>query len=281
MKQIFIKLMVLLLISGLSLKSFAQEKNYKQYAYKKTENAELYLNIYYPPDFKANKSLPAILFFFGGGWINGDPGHFHPQCIELSKRGIIAIAADYRTRSRHGTTPLESLADAKSAMRWIKQNAAKLNIRADQIIAAGGSAGGYLAIALALIDGFSDPDDDTTISTMPAGAVLFNPVINTGIEKGFAPERFGEHAEDASPLHNVKPLDIPILIMHGKQDQVVPYSDIVNFQEKMNELGGNIWLVSYEDTGHGFFNIREDDDTYFQLTLNETIKFLKNYSFLP
>jgi acetyl esterase len=84
-----------------------------------------------------------------------------------------------------------------------------------------------------------------------------------------------------SPLHNVKILDIPILIMHGKKDQVVSYSDIALFQDKMNQLGGNVWLVSYEDAGHGFFNIRNNNDTYFKLTLNETKKFLRNYSFLP
>jgi acetyl esterase/lipase len=272
---------IILMVFALSLSVSAQDQEFKQYSYKKTSDADLYLNVYYPPNFQYNKSLPAILFFFGGGWVNGDPGQFHPQCVELAKEGIIAIAADYRTRSKHGTSPLESLADAKSAIRWIKSNANILNVDPEKIVAAGGSAGGYLAIALALVEGFNDPQDDTTISTIPAAAVLFNPVINTGTNTGFGPKRFGEYAEKASPLHNVRTLSIPILIMQGKQDQVVSYSNIALFQDKMNQLGGNVWLVSYEDAGHGFFNIRNGDDTYFKLTLNETEKFLRNYSFLP
>lgn len=257
-----------------------QGQEFIQVSYKTVESKALKLNIYYPPEFDSLQNLPAILFFFGGGWVNGDPSHFHDQCVELSNLGIIAVAADYRTRSKFGTTPLESLQDAKSAMRYLKSNAEKVHIIPDRIVAAGGSAGGYLAIALATIDGFNDKRDDLSISTMPAAAVLFNPVVNTADGSAIA-ERFGDHAEEASPIHHIKPLNIPVLIMHGTDDKVVKYSDIVRFRNEMNNAGGDVWLVSYEDCGHGFFNKRNGDDTYYNLTLKETIKFLRNKGFLP
>lgn len=42
------------------------------------------------------------MFFFGGGWSVGTPERFENQARHFAKRGMIAITADYRVRSRHG-----------------------------------------------------------------------------------------------------------------------------------------------------------------------------------
>ena len=49
----------------------------------------------------------AIVFFFGGGWAGGNPEQFYPHCRHFSERGMVAAAAEYRVRDRHGTTPFE------------------------------------------------------------------------------------------------------------------------------------------------------------------------------
>ena len=63
----------------------------------------------------------AIVFFFGGGWVNGTPAQFFPHCKYLASRGMAAISAEYRVQSRHATTPFECVADGKSAIRWIRR----------------------------------------------------------------------------------------------------------------------------------------------------------------
>jgi len=145
--------------------------------YKQLDSTSLYLHIDYPPGFDASKSYPAIVFFFGGGWLQGTPDHFAPQASYFSERGMVCFRADYRVNSRHGTTPFASLKDAKSAMRFVRSHAGELGVNPDKIVASGGSAGGHLAAATALIDSYNEEGEELTVSCVPDILVLFNPVI--------------------------------------------------------------------------------------------------------
>ena len=89
---------------------------------------------------------PAIVFFFGGGWSQGTVTQFTPQAKHFAERGMVAILADYRVFRRHGTTALEAMADARSAVRWVRANASKLGVDPNRIVAAGGSSGGHIAL---------------------------------------------------------------------------------------------------------------------------------------
>jgi acetyl esterase len=60
---------------------------------------------------------------------------FEPQSKYLVERGIVAAIATYRVK-RHGRTIFESIADAKSAIRWIREHADELGID-ENLIAAG------------------------------------------------------------------------------------------------------------------------------------------------
>src|SRR5262245_832923 len=47
--------------------------------YRKTPQGELYLHFFFPPDWKAGDTRPAIVFFFGGAWRTGSYRAFVPQ----------------------------------------------------------------------------------------------------------------------------------------------------------------------------------------------------------
>ena len=162
------------------------------YTFKQVGDVTLELNVYQPKDWKASDRRPAIVLFFGGGWVGGDKDHFKRQAIRYAELGMVAITPDYRTKKKNGTTPFESVADAKSAMRWVYKNADKLGIDTKMIAAGGGSAGGHLAAATALIKAFDDPQDDTSVSPVPSLLVLFNPVIDNGpgIDRDLLPRIF-------------------------------------------------------------------------------------------
>ena len=144
-------------------------------AYKQTEAKELALHIFNPEGHQASDQVPAIVFFFGGGWSGGSTGQFYKQSAYLASRGVVAICADYRTKKAGGVTPDGCVSDAKSAMRWVRAHAAELGVDPDRIAAGGGSAGGHLAAAVALVDGFDDAEDDLSVSCRPVALVLFNP----------------------------------------------------------------------------------------------------------
>ncbi|MCF8225966.1 MAG: alpha/beta hydrolase [Bacteroidales bacterium] len=274
MKKLQVTFVLLALISQ---QLFPQ---YHTRTYKNIDTVHLELNIYYPGGEKTDVPLPAIVFFFGGGWVKGDPGHFSGQCKYLASKGIVAIAPDYRTRDRHGTTPLESLADAKSAIRYIRKNAEELGIKADRIAVGGGSAGGYLALACATVDDFTSVDKLRGVSARPDALILFNPVVNTW-KDGLGESRFGDLAFEASPLHQLQKGLPPTLIFHGTDDQVVEIDDIRKFSKMANENGDVCILKEFEDRGHGFFNRRQKNDQDYFETLYETEKFLIDRNFMP
>lgn len=62
--------------------------------YKKVGDVSLSLHIFNPPNHKATDKTPAIVFFFGGGWVGGSASHFYPQSEYLASRGMVAICAD-------------------------------------------------------------------------------------------------------------------------------------------------------------------------------------------
>ena len=98
------------------------------------------LHIFRNKKAKTDKPSAVIVYFFGGGWANGTPLQFYRECDYYSSKGMTAITVDYRIRSIDGTSPFESIEDAKDAMRWIRSHASELNIDPERI-AAGGCAG--------------------------------------------------------------------------------------------------------------------------------------------
>ena len=210
---------------------------------------------------KANR--PAIVFFFGGGWTNGSPAQFESQCRYLAARGMVAITADYRVDSRHHVKPTACVADAKSALRWVRTNAARLGLDPKRIAAGGGSAGGHLAAAIATLPDFDEPGEDRKISSVPNALVLFNPALvlapMAGVSlEGFGTrvpeERMGTAPEKLSPVHHVRRGAPPTIIFHGKADTTVPYLTAEAFARVMVAAGNRCELVGYEGQAHGFFN---------------------------
>src|ERR1700733_10765315 len=86
------------------------------------------------------------------------------------------IRADYWVKSRHDVTPDACVEDAKSAVRWLRQNAAMLGIDPDRIVASGGSAGGHIAACTAC-PGLDAEGEDLQVSSRPNALLLFNPVL--------------------------------------------------------------------------------------------------------
>lgn len=245
--------------------------------YKSIDTISLDIQVYYPKDHAKDNQRPAAVFFFGGGWVGGTPEHFKPQAELLAVRGMVSFLVDYRTQRKHGTTPVESLMDAKSAMRYIRANATKFGIDPKKIAAGGGSAGGHLAAATALIQGFNEPDDDLTIGCVPNALLLFNPVIDNG-PGGYGYERVGNFYQDFSPLHNIRKGAPPTLFLVGTQDKLIPVETAKYYQTVMEKVGSRCELILYDGAGHGFFNVQNPE--YHQKTLKEMVSFLESLDYL-
>ncbi len=257
--------------------------------YKTVGDVKLDLNIEFPEGWKATDQRPAIVFFFGGGWTSGSPKQFANHARYLASRGMVAMAADYRVHSRHGVKAASCVADAKSAVRWVRANAAKLGIDPQRIAAGGGSAGGHLAAATATLPGLDDPADEKGVSGMPNALVLFNPALvlapvegvdSKGFESRATAERFGCEPLEISPAHHVKAGVPPTIIFHGQADTTVPYASAELFRDRMLQAGNRCELIGADGQPHGYFNFGKNENHHAFETLTAADRFLTSLGWL-
>lgn len=163
---------------------------------------------------------------------------------------MICFLVDYRVKNRQHTTPFESLKDAKSAIRYIRERADEFNIDSSRIVAPGGSAGGHLAAATSLIDNYNESTDNLSISCKPNALILFNPVIDNG-PGGYGYKRIGNEYKSFSPLHNIKKGTPSTIIFQGTNDKHIPIETVKYYQKVMEKVGSRCELRLYEGEGHG------------------------------
>jgi len=265
---------VLLIISSLQLnysQSKIQQIKPEKILYKNTKEGELNLFVYKPSEFDIKKKYSCIVFFHGGGWNSGNPEQFQRQSRYFTSRGMVAVSVEYRIRNVHGTSPIQAMEDAKSAIRFIRSNAKLLSIDSNKIAAAGGSAGGHLAAVAGNIDLFDNSNEDLTISSKPNLLILYNPVLHNGRKWPWI-----DNPSNASPYDNISKGAPPTIILTGTEDKIVPVELIKSYKKRMESIGSRCDLILYEGAEHAFFN-RGDDfiDTVFQTDI-----FLKSNGYL-
>jgi acetyl esterase/lipase len=255
----------------MSCKAICQER--VRVVYKRIDTVTLHLDILHPVGYAESRDLPALVFFHGGSWKHGSPAQLSKHAEHFAKRGAVCFLVEYRVSERHGTTPYEALKDAKSAMRHIRSKAGGYRISPNRIIGVGGSAGGHLAAASALIDGFDESGDDLSVSCKPDALVLFNPVIDTGPEASAIKDLVNKRGDTAfSPLHNIRRGAPPTILFFGTKDKFIPVETAKRYKSEMDRVGVRCDLLLYEGQPHGFFNVKNPE--YFTRTLAEADRFL-------
>ncbi len=247
--------------------------------YKTVGKVKLRLHVFEPPGHQPSDRRAAIVFFFGGGWNGGSPNQFYPHCQHLAERGMVAMSAEYRVRSRHKTTPFECVQDGKSAIRFVRSHADELGIDPARIAAGGGSAGGHVAAATATVPGLNEPGEDVAVSCVPNALVLFNPVYDNGPD-GWGHGRVGDRYREISPLHNISKGMPPAIVFLGTKDKLIPVATAEKFRDAMRAAGSRSELVLFRGRGHGFFNASREGGKDYRATLAAMDRFLTELKFL-
>jgi acetyl esterase/lipase len=197
-----------------------------------------------------------MVFFFGGGWKKGTNRQFLIQANYFASRGIVTARPNYRL-GPDGVTPDKCVEDARSAVRWLRANAARLGIDPKKVISAGGSAGGHLAYCTSIKQGPDDPNDDTTISCIPQAMILYNPALFYSDSDGVA-AAVGRGTMSAERLKLISPLDHvdkdtpPALILFGTRDGLKRGAD--EYLRLAKKVGIRAEMFTAEGENHGFFN---------------------------
>jgi acetyl esterase/lipase len=224
-----------------------------------TGKADLYL-----PKNRSEKRLPAIVVIHGGGWVEGDKQN--PRELsnaDLANQGFVVLAINYTLFRKGDPSTLwpRNLHDCKSAVRWLRKNAATYRIAPDHIGALGESAGGQLAALLALTapeDGLDPEGPYGEFSCRVQAAVdLYGPSDFRQRDKPLAmlgelPTEAPELYAQASPASYGHKSDPPLLIIHGTADDTVPVRHSQDLAAALTLAGAPHELVLVPNGSHAF-----------------------------
>ncbi|WP_162052202.1 alpha/beta hydrolase [Pontibacter pamirensis] len=94
--------------------------------------------------------FPVIVYYHGGGWVLTNLDTYEPSASALAdKAGAIVISVAYRQAPEHRYPAAHE--DAFAAYQWARDSASVINGNPDMVVTAGESAGGNLAVAVALM----------------------------------------------------------------------------------------------------------------------------------
>ena len=140
----------------------------KPYIYKQSLGEPREMEIFFPPNHDPAKSrAPSLILFPGGNWVGGSLAQFRVACAYFASRGMVFATANYRMLTKDEAKKLppgESrkrvcVTDAKSAIRWFKQQARELGFNPERLVVGGASAGGHISALATLNPKLNDPSD--------------------------------------------------------------------------------------------------------------------------
>lgn len=222
------------------------------------EMADLYLPAPLPKD----QRTPAVVIIHGGGWNGGDKRATREINIgtNLALRGYVGMSINYALSTGGKVTWPQYLHDCKTAVRWLRKNADRLQVNPERIGVIGGSAGGNIAAMLAVTgpgDGLDPAGPYGEFSCRvqcavdlygPAELLEYHDVKMLGQTRAEAPERY----RAASPTTYADRSDPPILILHGTADTTVEVKQSELLAAALQKAGVPHELVIVEGAPHTF-----------------------------
>jgi len=231
------------------------------------------LDLYLPSTRAEGVRSPAVVIIHGGGWNTGDKARQREFVAgtTLALAGYVAISIEYmKERDKRWPT---NLFDCKNAVRWLRVNAAKLQIDPDHIGIIGGSAGGHLALMVGYTAGVKELEPDEPypgVSDRVQAVVdmygVTNLLTRQATEKdgtpngqlreaGLFPDKRGENTDKwklASPVYHVSTDSPPTLILHGTTDPTVDRDQSYELGKTLNAAGVPHRLIMLQGVGHTF-----------------------------
>jgi dipeptidyl aminopeptidase/acylaminoacyl peptidase len=198
-------------------------------------------------------------------WVHGGPTdqwpvEFMPRIAYWWSRGWDVLVPDPRGSTGHGRAYQQALRgewgrlDVDDTAAIVRASHAHGWSSPSRTVMMGSSSGGLTALGvLGLHPGIA------------AGGVVLYPVTDLATLSE-ATHRFEAHYTDSlvgppgavakyrdrSPLAYADRIDVPLLVMHGDADPVVPLASSEAFVARMRAAGGDVELVVMEGEGHGF-----------------------------
>lgn len=203
-----------------------------------------------------NGRKPAVLLIHGGGWSAGSRTEFMELAKWLAQQGAVPIAIDYRLTANGAQWPAQAQ-DVEEAVWWIRENASKLHIDPNRVVAIGGSAGGHLAAWLGTTDRRNDNGTPSRANLVvsiwgPWDLTVSN--IRQDAKNMIGALMGNQDPQLASPLAYIDSHSAPALVIHGTQDSLVPPDQSIRACDALRTAKVTCELILLEGVNHQFTN---------------------------
>jgi YD repeat-containing protein len=207
--------------------------------YPSAQAKNLLMDMYYPQGSTASNKT-ALVMIHGGGWWSGDKTAYAAEAPYFTQQGIVCFSIDYRMIGDSlvtvcpgvidGAEPTyhaayAAIRDAKAAIRWIRAHADGYGIDKNRIVTLGGSAGGYTAVVAGLADDSDFANDGAGDPTVADNHPQEPSKPNACVDMfGFTIDYLPAYTDEMDSL------DPPMLILHGRNDEMVPFQNAYLFK---------------------------------------------------
>lgn len=226
---------------------------------------------------------PGVVLLHPGAWESGHlyTAGYDTRMVELADRGYVVASLNYRLTAQTINGDVRwpwpaQIQDAKCAVRWLKANADDLDLDTGRVGAVGYSAGGHLALMLAMADGepslespFCEHGASSSIHVAISRsgptdlAALFSETTNNGrriirallgVDTAHTPEERRQPYQVASPIQYIDASAPPTLLLQGLEDELIVPEDARRFHDAVIERQRDNTLLEFERTGHQWYN---------------------------
>lgn len=213
--------------------------------------------------------VPGVVYFHAGGFARGSrKDNAEQRLIPLAAHGVAVASVSYRLTDV-ATHPAQ-LDDARAAVRWLRTHGAEHGLRTDSVGAWGVSAGGWIALMLALTPAdpaasvqaaaaWFAPTDLATLAPQRDAAGLPLPPFLAGrpapdMEAGLLGVTMVTDDLDAawaaSPLAHVSGADGPVLLIHGDSDGLINAQQSTTLHHALTDAGHESQLMLLAGANH-------------------------------
>jgi len=241
--------------------------------YKTVGGEKLALDLYRVKDRKYDQA-PLIIWIHGGGYTKGSKEGAVKHNADLMvpllmEHGYLVASLDYRFVALKGPKLIDCMTDCMDAVRFLARNSDRFGLDPARMVSIGSSAGGGLALMMALAqDGelLGDPELAKT-SAFARTAVSWFGVTDflkakreaSRTEDHFA-ELFDTSQEGDRQYEIVSPVwhmlrrteKVPVLLVHGDGDKTVPFEQSVWMDAEAKRTGFPVEFVPVKNMRHGF-----------------------------
>jgi acetyl esterase/lipase len=266
MKTVYALMLALILLPTMS--SAQIEPRYKDRPYASINGKDLLLDIYVPE--VDTRPCPVVIWIHGGAWVSGNKSN--PPASNLIHAGFFVVSINYRL-SGEAIWPAQ-IYDCKAAVRWVRAHGAEYGMDLNHIGVWGSSAGGHLVAMLGSSGGITNLEGDVggntayssnvqavcdwfgpanflTICDYPSNLKHCDTNSPESMLLGCTLPECPEKATEVSPITYVSSDDPPILIMHGDQDNTVPYHQSVELDLAYQAIDHDCTFLTLQGAGHG------------------------------